>query len=594
MLARIISWLLVRLALVGVALGGSVWAWFAVAGRSVPTRDQMTAMMTSGEIKRDRIGRGFETKCLLPLPVSAGGVSPKLVAVLLGTEDRGFASEPLGLSVRGLAGAVVSAVHGRARGGSTITQQLVKNLLFEPGDSALLRKVYEIPWAVTLHRRFTTDEILAAYLNHLPFQHGLFGIEAASLYYFGKSASDLDYPEAALIEVMLSSPKNDLKGSDPEAPGRVRAKARTLLRALVRDGLVPRSALGERERPGNASLPDLGCGFIRDHVEREIREGGAPEGTWRAYLTIDPIRQAAAVAAIEGAEAALLRRGAGEAAFVGLDRTGAVEAFVGGTDYAASQFDRAGRARRSPGSVGKVLVLAEACERGYDLESAVDDTPQPGGRPADDDGRYLGRISLGDAFRLSRNAAMFGLERALGRGAVAARARRLGVSGPMPEDGGIAVGDFSATPLALTAMIAGIANGGYPVEPFMVRGIVGHHGRILAWHAAALSRPALSGRCVAMLDRALRSVVATGTGRRADIDDARGKTGTSNAFRDAWFVGYNGPAVAGVWVGNDDDRGMARVEGGGLPARIFRAYLAASGRGTGAPRHRPLRLARSG
>ena len=592
MLARMFSWLLVRLALVGALLAGLVWIWFGLAGRSAPSRDQMAAMMTSGEIKRDRVGRGFETKCLMPLPVAAAAVSPKLVAVLLGTEDRGFASEPFGVSVRGLVGALASAVHGHARGGSTITQQLVKNLLFEPGDSALLRKIYEIPWSVTLHRRFTTEEILAAYLNHLPFQHGIFGIDAASLFYFGKSAVDLDYPEAALIEVMLSSPKNDLKGSDAKAPARARAKARALLRALVRDGLVPKSALAEREHPGDAALPDLGCGFIRDRVEREIRADGEPDGTYRAYLTIDPARQLAAVAALGGADDALRRSGAGEAAFVGLDRTGGVEAFVGGTDYVASQFDRAGRARRSPGSVGKVLVLAEACERGYDLDSQVEDVPQPGGRPADDDGRYLGTIALGDAFRLSRNAAMYGLERALGHGAVAARAHLLGVTGALPEDGGIAVGDFSATPLAMTAMIAGIANGGYPVEPYAVRGIVGHHGRILSWHEAALPRPALSARCVAMLDRALRSVVATGTGRQADIEGARGKTGTSNAFRDAWFVGYTGPAVAGVWVGNDDDRGMARVEGGGLPARIFRAYLAAYEHASRRPHRRPLRLAR--
>ena len=280
------------------------------------------------------------------------------------------------------------------------------------------------------------------------------------------------------------------------------------------------------------------------------------------------------MAALDGARDRLADSGAGQAALVGLDRTGAVQAFMGGTDYAADQFDRAERARRSPGSLGKVLVLAEACEQGRDLDTLVDDAPLPGGRPRDDDGRYLGPIRLGDAFRLSRNAAMFGLERALGRGAVAARARLLGITGALPEDGGIAVGEFSASPLGMTAMLAGIADGGYPVTPFAVRGLVGHYGRIVAWHRDALPAPALSARCVAMLDRALRSVVADGTGRRADFGAARGKTGTTNAFRDAWFVGYAGPSVAGVWVGNDDDRGMAHVEGGGLPAELFRSYLA--------------------
>ncbi|WP_237476909.1 transglycosylase domain-containing protein [Lichenibacterium dinghuense] len=573
MFTRLVVSCLKWLALAAASLAALVWGWFSVAGRSAPDRDQMAAMMRSGEVVRDRVGDGFELKCLLPLTVSAADVSPKLRAVLLGAEDRGFATEPFGLSLRGLAGAVSSVLHGRARGGSTVAQQLVKNLMFEPGDRPLVRKFYEIPWAVKLSRRFTRDEVLGAYLNHLPFQHGIFGVEAASRFYFGKPASDLGYREAALIEVMLASPRNDLASRDPAVVARTRERARTLLAALVRQGVVPAAALHERERRGTLEPPDLGCGYLRDYVAAEAKRMGAPDGAWRAYVTVDAARQGAAVAALDGARDRMSAAEAGQAAFVGLDRAGAVQAFMGGTDYAADQFDRAERARRSPGSLGKVIVLAEACEQGLGLDATVDDAPQPGGRPKDDDGRYLGPIRLGDAFRLSRNAAMFGLERALGRGAVAARARLLGLAGPLPEDGGIAVGEFSASPLAMTAMLAGIANGGYPVEPHAVRGIVGHYGRIVAWHRDVLPKPALSARCVALLDSALRSVVAGGTGRHADFGEARGKTGTTNAFRDAWFVGYAGSMVAGVWLGNDDDRGMAHVEGGGLPAELFRSYL---------------------
>ncbi len=578
-------------ALATASLVAVVAGWFGLAGRSAPSRDQMAALMTAGEIVRDRVGDHLELKCLLPLSVSAAQVSPKLRAVLLGAEDRGFATEPFGLSLRGLAGAVTSALHGRARGGSTIAQQLVKNLLFEPGDRAWMRKLYEIPWAVSLSRRFTRDEVLAAYLNHLPFQHGIFGIEAAARFYFGRSADDLDYAEAALIEVMLASPRNDIASRDPETVSRTRARARALLQALVRQGVVPASALRERERRGTLALPDLGCGYLKDYVAGEIRRLGDPGGALRAYVTVDAARQGAAVAALEGARARLAQADAGAAAFVGLDRTGAVQAFMGGQDYAADQFDRAERARRSPGSLGKVLVLAEACEQGLDLDTPVADVPQPGGRPKDSDGRYLGTLSLGDAFRLSRNAAFFGLERALGRGAVAARGRRLGLPGPLPEDGGIAVGAFSATPLAMTALLATVANGGYPVQPYAVRGLVGHYGRILAWHRDVLPAPALGARCVAMLDRALRSVVTGGTGHRADFGGARGKTGTTNAFRDAWFVGYTGPMVAGVWLGNDDDGAMAHVEGGGLPAELFRSYLVHYARPGGRARVPLARLA---
>ena len=577
MFTRLVLKLLKWFGLAAASVAALVWGWFSLAARSAPSREQMAAMMTSGEVVRDRVGGHFELKCLLPLRVSMADLSPKLRAVLLGAEDRGFATEPLGLSLRGLAGAVASAIHGRARGGSTVAQQLVKNLMFEPGDRPWLRKIYEIPWAVSLSRRFTRDEVLAAYLDHLPFQHGLFGLEAAARFYFGKGAADLDYPEAALIEVMLASPRNDLASRDPAVVARTRARARALLQALVRQGVIPAAALRERERRGTLELPDLGCGYLRDAVAAEVKRLGDPGGAWRAYVTVDALRQGAAVAALAGAADRLARADAGEAAFVGLDRTGAVQAFMGGRDYAADQFDRADHAHRSPGSLGKVLVLAEACEQGRDLDSVVEDVAQPGGRPRDADGRYLGAIRLGDAFRLSRNAAMFGLERALGPGAVAARAARLGLAG-LPREGGIAVGDFTATPLAMTALLATVANGGYPVAPHAVRGILGHDGRILAWRRDPLPAPALSARCVAMLDRALRLVVADGTGRRADIGGARGKTGTTNAFRDAWFVGYAGSMVAGIWLGNDDDSAMARVEGGGLPAELFRAYLVHVGR----------------
>ena len=591
MLSRIVLFVLKWAAVAAASAAALVWGWFGFAGRSAPTRDQMAAVMTSGEIARDRVGDHFEFKCLLPLPVAVSGVSPKLRAVLLGAEDRAFDTEPFGLSLRGLAGAVSSVLHGRARGGSTITQQLVKNLLFEPGDRAWLRKFYEIPWAVSLSRRFGRDEILGAYLDHLPFQHGIFGLEAASRFYFAKSAADLDYPEAAAIEVMLASPRNDLASRDPATVAKTRARARALLQALVRQGVVPAAALREREHRGTLEVPDLGCGYLRDYVAGEIRRLGDPGGALRAYVTGDAVRQGAAVAALAAAEPRLARAGAGAAAFVGLDRTGAVQAFMGGRDYAADQFDRADRARRSPGSLGKVLVLAEACEQGRDLGTPVADVPQPGGRPKDADDRYLGTMRLGDAFRLSRNAALFGLERDLGHGAVAARARRLGLAGPLPEDGGIAIGEFAASPLAMTAMLASVANGGYPVAPYAVRGLVGHHGRILAWHRDTLAAPALSARCVAVLDRALRSVVVAGTGRRADFGGARGKTGTTNAFRDAWFVGYTGPMVAGVWLGNDDDSAMTRVEGGGLPAELFRSYLAKAARAVVRPRAPMARMA---
>ena len=286
-------------------------------------------------------------------------------------------------------------------------------------------------------------------------------------------------------------------------------------------------------------------------------------------------RQLAASATANAIADALYARNGSQVSIVNLDPTGRILALQGGVDYRDSQFDRATDAKRSPGSLGKIVVLAEACEQHYTLDSDVLDKALSGGRPRNDDNRYLGKIKLLRAFVELRNAAFFRLAQDLGPDKLAARAEAFGLHGPFPKDGGLAVGDFAATPLEMTAVVESIANGGTRVQPFVIAGVTGPYGTRSHWYYQQ-KKPgrALSERCANMVAEAMASVVKWGTGRNARIDEARGKTGTTNEFRDAWFVGYTKERNAlGIWMGNDERIGMNGIHGGSLPARAFRIYF---------------------
>jgi penicillin-binding protein 1A len=567
--------LVFRLLLIALVLTAGGYAWFSRATQAAPTPQQMRVMMTSAVIKRDQ--PDGEAKCLLPLFVDSSNVSAKFLRVLIETEDRSFRDNWGGLNVNGLFSA---AVHGGfRRGGSSITQQLVKNIMFEPGDNRWRRKAYEIPWAILVSEHFTHEEILTAYLNHLPFRHGLYGIESASLFYFHKHASDLNHYESALLEVMLSNPKTDYASHDQQVRDNTVKKARNLLVHLVKTKRVPASAVREHVLIGAAERPQMDCGYTRDFVMREARQNGwLPNdgATFRIFITVNPNRQVAARAAADAVADSLYERNGSQLSLVNVDRGGRILALQGGLDYQESQYDRATDARRSPGSLGKIIVLAEACEQGYSLGSAISDMPLPGGRPRNDDGRYLGKVSVRNAFIYSRNAAFFRLAETLGPAKVAARAAAFGLHSKFPSDGGVAIGDFSATPLEMTAIVATISNGGRLVRPYIVSGITTSYGERAHWYSGSgKTTQAVSEKCAKMLGEAMGGVVKWGTGRNARIDDARGKTGTTNAYRDAWFVGYTKDGTAlGIWMGNDEQQmGTNGIKGGSLPAATFRTYF---------------------
>jgi penicillin-binding protein 1A len=540
-----------------------------------PSPAQIRGLVSHGQVRVATAADGtLAGQCLLPSFLPLKDISRHIVNAAIATEDVRFHSHA-GIDLKGLARALAANLLGRSRqGGSTITQQLVKNLLFEEGEGALARKLLEIPIALRFEMALSKDDILAAYLNQAYFAGGVIGIEAAARHFYGKRASDLNAYEAAVLVGMLKSPRDYSPSRNPDA---ALARAKVVLNREIAAGFMTvkevERALRVGARPGTEALYEADCRYFRDWVVRAARDELRRSGRFRLVVTLDAWRQAEMVYAADRAVRAGQARNAHQVAGIDMSLDGAVRAMLGGSDYADSQFNRVVQARRSPGSLAKLALYAEACRQGWRPESELLDIPLTRGWPANHDGAYWGRITLAESMTWSRNGSAARLEQALGVEKVVATARRLGLSGPLAVGRGFSLGAFDATLLDMTAAYAAVANGGLKAEPHGILGIVGPYGEIAWWRKRQATERVLSQGCAGMMRTLLRGVVRDGTGRAANFDRAvHGKTGTSNDYRDAWFVGFFGDTVAGVWVGNDGPGSMARVGGAGLPAAAFRTY----------------------
>lgn len=508
-------------------------------------------------------------------------VAPSLIDAVIATEDRRFYHH-FGLDPLGIARAVVANLEAGAvvQGGSTITQQLAKNL-FLSGERSLDRKIREMILAVWLETRLTKDEILTLYLNRVYLGAGAYGVEAAAQRYFGKPAAALDLAESALLAGLLKAPSRLAPTSDLDA---AHDRAAVVLQAMVEAGVLDaeRAAAADRAPAAPVAYADAGdVGWFLDWVT-----AGLPED-WRdggrnlvVRTTLDPALQRAASEAVRrrlGADGDDL--GVGQAAVVALDRRGRVRAMVGGDDYRTAPFNRAVDALRQPGSAFKPVVYLAALQAGWRPEMRVVDRPVAigGYAPTNYDGRYLGEMTLREALVRSRNTVAVRLLEDVGRRKVISTARLLGISSDLPANASLALGSGETSLIELSAAYTPFITGGRYVEP---RGIarVTAGGDVLLDAVAERGQPFLSGEVVRMMDRMLKGVVAEGTGRRAAPGDrvVGGKTGTSQGWRDAWFIGYSADLVVGVWVGNDDNASMNRVTGGRLPAELFAEIMRAA------------------
>ncbi len=496
-----------------------------------------------------------------------------LVDAVLAIEDRRF-YDHFGLDPLGLArAAAVNAGAGRVvQGGSTLTQQIAKNIFLAP-ERTFRRKVQEALLAVWLELRFSKRELLGIYLNRVYLGAGCFGVEAAARRYFGKSARDLGLAEAAILAGLPKAPSRYAPTRDPAA---ARARAAVVLDAMAAAGSISaaRAAAAKAEPiapPGAASggATRYFADWVADRVSDFV---GPPRDDLVVLTTLHPAAQAAAERAVRAAA----QRHDGQAALVAMSPDGAVRAMIGGVSYAASQFNRATQARRQPGSAFKIAVFAAALADGHAPGSTVDDSPVSVGSwsPRNYAGVYRGRISLASAFAHSSNSVAVQLAERVGRGAVRAMARRLGIGGELPDGPSIALGTGETTLLELASAYATVANGGRGAIPHGILEIRDRSGAVLYRRSGSGSGRVLAPDVADGLDRLLSAVVREGTGRRAALDGpAAGKTGTSQDSRDAWFVGYRPGLAAGVWMGHDDSRPMRDVTGGGLPAETWREFM---------------------
>ncbi|MCA3312087.1 MAG: PBP1A family penicillin-binding protein [Roseomonas sp.] len=508
-----------------------------------------------------------------------------LPAAFIAIEDRRF-RDHWGIDPIGLARAVhANFTSGRVvQGGSTLTQQLAKNLFLTP-ERSLKRKAQEAMLAFWLEQRFSKDELLEIYLNRVYLGAGTYGVDAAARLYFGVSARRLTPGQAAVL------------GGLPKAPSRInprvnQAAAMTrgmeVLTAMTETGaLTATQALQAAENIRFTVAPSRDAGWFADWVQDGMAGRAPASADLVLRTTLDPVLQAAAEARIDailtGPGTPGGRAGVHQGAVVAMDATtGAVRAMAGGKDYRNSSFNRATQARRQPGSAIKPFVFLAALEAGIGPQDMIADTALNlgGWSPSNGQWRARGEITVEEALAHSVNtSAVRLLQRAGGYRKVADVARRAGLDGPFPRDATIALGTGEVTLLDLVAAYAPFANGGLRVEPF---GVAEAKAEGRPW---PLPRPnperAFAPEHIEAMRSMMAAVVARGTGRAAATPGRTviGKTGTTQEYRDAWFIGISGGLVMGVWLGNDDGVPMDNVAGGGLPARLFREILeiAASG-----------------
>lgn len=505
-------------------------------------------------------------------------IPPTLIQAVIATEDRRF-FEHFGVDMRGLLRAAVKNITSRsvAEGGSTISQQLAKNL-FLSADKTIKRKIQELLLSNWLELNFSKEEILTFYFNRVYFGAGAFGIDAAARTMFGHTARKLSLNEATMLAGVLKGPAFYSPLRDLERSYR---RMEEVLDNMVEAGFIPQS-MADNTKGRNVDIVDKQTGgderYFSDWViERAATLIGPVAEPIIIYTTLMPDMQDKAnkgLQRIMDQESA--EYNAGQAALVSLDMDGAVRAMVGGTDYTVSQFNRAAQARRQPGSAFKLFIYLAALEAGLTPDDVMRDSPVilDGWQPRNYSGKYRGEVSLREAFALSLNTVAVKLSERINRGNVIEMARRLGLTTPIVAEPSLSLGTSEVSLLELTAAYGVVANGGYRIAPYGIVEIQNSAGQILYRHMPGPPEKILSDDVVVVMDDMLRSVVAWGTARQAGMPfPVAGKTGTTQNYKDALFFGYGLNMVNGVWVGNDDASPMKRVTGGGMPVRIWRNFM---------------------
>ena len=565
------------------------------------TRGSVTLLDTNGQVFAWR-GETFGGQ------ITAANVSPALLNAVVATEDKRFYRH-FGISPRGIASAVtINLREGRGplegNGGSTITQQVAKLLcLGVPYDpkagmteaeyeadcrtGSVWRKLKEVPYAMAMEAKYTKADILTIYLNRAYLGAGARGFEAASQRYFGKSANEVTPAEGAMLAGLLKAPSRYAPTSSME---RAQGRAAVILDLMVEQGYLSAAEAAEaKANPAelSAAAAARAGGYFADWVMESGPAFLTKDTTEDVVIrtTLDQRLQRAAEAALQSVFDTKVRDGSGaQAAIVVMSADGAVRAMVGGRDTTViGAFNRATQARRQTGSSFKPFVYAAALDLGFSPNDYVVDEPLtiniPGSgpwSPKNYDNEYKGRITLTTALKESRNIPAVKISEGVGREAVRAVASGFGIASDLAAGPALALGASESTLLEMTGAYAGILNGGSSVRPYGLTELrIQGDDAPLIGQDGGIGERVISEAAARQLTWMMMQVIASGTGERAKLEgrEAAGKTGTTTAGRDAWFIGFTADYVTGVWMGYDDNRPLTGVTGGGLPAEIWHEVM---------------------
>lgn len=512
--------------------------------------------------------------------VRLADLPPYLPKAFVAIEDRRFYLHH-GIDPAGIARAVVQNVMhrgGGVQGGSTLTQQLAKNV-FLTQERTLSRKIQEAILALWLEHKYTKDQILELYLNRVYFGSGSYGIEAAANRYFGHGASKVTLAESAMLAGLMKAPTKLAPNRNPTG---ATERAAQVIAAMMQEGLVseaagkaalaaPAHAVKER---GNGDV-NYAADYVMDMLDDTI---GAVEEDVVVTTTIAPaLERAGERALVDSLNKNGGKYGVSQGALVSIDPDGGIKALIGGRDYADSQFDRAVSAKRQPGSSFKPFVYLSALEAGLTPDTVREDGPITikGWHPENYSREYFGPVSLTKALSLSLNTVAVRLGVEVGPRAVVRTAHRLGIVSELQPNASIALGTSEVSPLELTAAYAPFANGGIAVQPHIITRVKTAAGKMLYQRRSANLGRAVDPVYVGMMNAMMEETLLTGTARKAELPgwQAAGKTGTSQDWRDAWFVGYTSRLVTGVWLGNDDGTPTRKASGGNLPVDVWSRFM---------------------
>jgi penicillin-binding protein 1A len=575
----------------GAVLG--LWAMIAVAGVVVYVGAHLPPIQSLEIPKRPPTIQitGLDGSVLATRGEMAGAnialkdLPPYLPEAFIAIEDRRFYShygvDPLGI----LRAAVTNILHhGVSQGGSTLTQQLAKNL-FLTQERTLQRKLQEAELAIWLERKHSKAEILELYLNRVYFGSGAYGVEAAAQRYFGKSAKNVTIAEAAMLAGLVKSPSRLAPNRNPEGAEK---RAQIVLAAMAEANFITQAQAQASLGHSSYNVKAAGAGtvnYVADWIGEVLDDlVGQIDQNIVVETSIDPKLQSIAEASvIDELAAKSVKFNVSQGALVAMTPDGAVRAMVGGRNYAESQYNRAVTARRQPGSAFKPFVYLTAIEAGLTPDTIRQDAPLnvKGWKPENFEHQYLGAVTLTQALSMSLNTVAVRLGLEVGPNNVVRTAHRLGIASKLEPNASIALGTSEVSLTELVGAYTPFANGGQGVSPHVVLKIRTNAGKVLYARPPDQLGQVIEPRNVAMMNTMMQETLLSGTAHKAELPGwmAAGKTGTSQDFRDALFIGYTSKLVTGVWLGNDDSSPTKKATGGGLPVEIWTRFMRAAHQG---------------